>query len=83
MKKEEIYEALKKILVELFEIDAAKVTPQANLYADLEIDSIDAVDLAIQMHSVTGKRLGPEDFKQVRTVQDVVDAVHRVLNTPS
>jgi len=83
MKKEEIYEALKKILVELFEIDAAKVTPQANLYADLEIDSIDAVDLAIQMHSVTGKRLAPEDFKQVRTVQDVVDAVHRVLHTPS
>ena len=80
--KDEIYEGLKKIMVELFEIDPARVTPQALLYQELEIDSIDAVDLAVQMHSLTGKRLRPDDFKTVRTVQDVVDAVYRVLHEP-
>ena len=63
------------MLHEMFELDKAKITPDANLYSDLDIDSIDAVDLAVKLKELTGKRLQPEVFKSVRTVQDVVNAL--------
>lgn len=78
--EEEIYTKLRDVLVELFEIDPAKITLDANLYTDLDIDSIDAVDLVIQLKEITGKKIQPEEFKLVRTVADVVRAVHGVVN---
>lgn len=78
--EEEIYAKLREVLVELFELDPAKITLEANLYTDLDIDSIDAVDLVIQLKEITGKKIQPEEFKQVRTVADVVRAVHGVVN---
>lgn len=77
----EIFDKLREVLVELFELDPAKITMEANLYQDLEIDSIDAVDLVIQLKEITGKKIQPEEFKQVRTVGDVVHAVHALVNT--
>ncbi|SEF59927.1 acyl carrier protein [Marinobacterium lutimaris] len=77
---EEIYERIRNILVELFEVDAAEVKPEANLYQDLDIDSIDAVDLIVELKKITGKRIQPEDFKSVRTVQDVVVEVDKLVN---
>jgi acyl carrier protein len=79
MSKEEIYPWLVDVLHEMFEIDKAKITAQANLYTDLDIDSIDAVDLAVRLKQQTGKRLQPEVFKTVRTVQDVVNALADLL----
>jgi acyl carrier protein len=77
--KEEIYYQVTSILHEMFELDREKITPEANLYMDLDIDSIDAVDLAVKLKELTGKRLQPEVFKSVRTVQDVVDALAGLL----
>lgn len=65
--------------MDLFEIDAAKITPDANLYADLDIDSIDAVDLVLKLKEFTGRKLQPQQFKHVRTVNDVVEAVLGIL----
>ncbi|MEO6919755.1 MAG: acyl carrier protein [Collimonas sp.] len=79
MSKEEIYLWLVNVLHDMFEIDKDKVTPQANLYTDLDIDSIDAVDLVVKLKQLTGKRLQPDVFKAVRTVQDVVDALAALL----
>jgi acyl carrier protein len=67
------------IMQELFELDPQQVTLQARLYEDLDIDSIDAVDLVVELKKITGKKLRPEEFKSVRTVQDVVDAISRLL----
>jgi acyl carrier protein len=67
------------ILHEMFELDKSKITPDSNLYSELDIDSIDAVDLAVKLKNLTGKRLQPEVFKSVRTVQDVVDALTGLL----
>jgi acyl carrier protein len=78
--QEEIYEKIASVLEELFEVDPAQITPEANLYQDLDIDSIDAVDLVVELKKVTGKKIQPDDFKAVRTVQDVVDAVYALLN---
>ena len=80
MNKEAIYERIVAILHETFEIDAARVTPEARLYDDLDIDSIDAVDLIVQLKPWVGKRLNADAFKSVRTVQDVVDALHQLVN---
>jgi acyl carrier protein len=77
--KEEIYPWLIDILHEMFDLDKAKITSEANLYTDLDIDSIDAVDLAVKLKELTGKRLQPEVFKSVRTVQDVVNALTGLL----
>lgn len=77
--KEEIYPWVVETLHEMFELDKARITPDANLYRDLDIDSIDAVDLAVKLKQLTGKRLQPEVFKSVRTVQDVVDALAALL----
>lgn len=80
--KQEIYEKLREVLVELFEIDAAKISMESNLYTDLDIDSIDAVDLVIKLKEITGKKIQAEEFKQVRTVSDVVETLHNLLNAP-
>jgi len=79
MTKDEIHQQIVQILSETFDIPADKVTLDADLGSDLDIDSIDAVDLMVQMKQVTGRRLEPEAFKAVRTVSDVVDAIHTQL----
>lgn len=75
----EIQAKLTELLVEMFEVDAAAVKPQAQLYDDLDIDSIDAVDLVVKLKEVTGKKIQPEEFKSVRTVEDVVIAIEKLL----
>lgn len=74
-----IYEEVSTLLIKLFEIEPDAITPQARLYEDLELDSIDAVDMIVHLQKKTGKKIKPEEFKSVRTVQDVVDAVERLL----
>jgi acyl carrier protein len=79
--KAEIFNQLQSIMVELFELDADEVTLQSHLYEDLDLDSIDAVDLVVQLQNITGEKIRPEEFKQVRTVADVVQAVDALINT--
>ncbi|KOP57437.1 Acyl carrier protein [Pseudomonas coronafaciens pv. garcae] len=78
--REDIFEVLRTAMVELFELEAERVTLDANLYQDLEIDSIDAVDLIDHIKRKTGKKIAAEEFKSVKTVNDVVDAVYRLVN---
>lgn len=77
--KEEIYTQLVSILEELFEINPEEISLEKKLYEDLDIDSIDAVDMMVKLKELTGQRLEPEDFKNVRTVQDVVDSLSVLL----
>lgn len=79
MTKDEIHQHIVRILNETFDIPVEKISMHADLGTDLDIDSIDAVDLMVQMKQLTGKRLQPEAFKSVRTVSDVVDAIHAQL----
>jgi acyl carrier protein len=77
--RDEILTKLTSILVELFELDAEQITLNSHLYDDLDIDSIDAVDLVVELKKLTGKKIKPEDFKTVRTVKDTVDAIENLL----
>jgi len=79
----EIFAALRDALVELFELEPERVTLDAQLYQDLEIDSIDAVDLIDHLKRQSGRRIAVEDFKTVRTVGDVVAAIQRIQSVPT
>ncbi len=79
MTKDELFERIATILHESFEIERARLVPEARLYDDLDIDSIDAVDLIVQLKPLLGRNLQPNDFKSVRTVQDIVDVLYRLL----
>ena len=79
MTKEQIFERLSQVLHETFDIDPARISMEARLYEDLDIDSIDAVDLMVKLRPLVEKRLQPEAFRSVRTVGDVVDALHGFL----
>ncbi len=76
---EQILAMLTTILVDEFEIDAGAITPEANLYKELDLDSIDAVDLVIKLQQLTGKKIKPDDFKSVRTINDVVNAIEGLV----
>ncbi|MCY1077399.1 acyl carrier protein [Archangium lansingense] len=80
MTKHQLFERLSAILQETFDIEPARITPEARLHDDLDIDSIDAIDLLVQLKPVAGKRVPPEVFKSVRTLQDVVDVLHGLLD---
>ncbi len=78
MDTQEILTQLRDILFDAFEIDPQKVEMQAHLFTDLDLDSIDAVDLAIKVQEMTGKRIKPDEFKNVRTVQDVIEMIQQL-----
>ncbi len=75
----EILERIRAIFEENFGIAPERVTPSAHLFEELDLDSIDAVDLAIKLQEMTGRRIKPEEFKSVRTVGDVIAAVESLL----
>lgn len=83
MTKNELFQRIVSILHDSFEIEPERITPDARLYEDLDIDSIDAVDLVVQLKPLLGRALQPEAFKAVRTVQDVVDVLHGLTRDQS
>jgi acyl carrier protein len=81
MTREELLRKLQEMLQELFEIPPEKVKPEAKLFEELDLDSIDAIDLVVKLQALTGRRIAPEDFKSVRTVGDVLDCIEKLLAT--
>lgn len=76
--QEQILQQLRDWMEELFEIEPERIQMDSNLYTDLDIDSIDAVDLVVKIKQVTGHQIKPEDFKSVRTIADVVAAIEKL-----
>ena len=79
MNKEEILQKMQSILAEEFELQKEAITPDAKLYEDLELDSIDAVDLFVKMKEFIPGKIDPESFKKARTVQDVIDIIYPLV----
>jgi acyl carrier protein len=79
MTKEDIFLKIKEILNDEFEIEKDAVVPDAKLYQDLELDSIDAVDLLVKMKGLIPGKIDPESFKKAVTVQDVVDILYPLI----
>ena len=79
MTDQEIETTIKNILAEDFEVDVATLTPETNLFTELDLDSIDAVDLVVRLQQETGKKVNPADFKEIRTLGDVFSYLRRLL----
>ena len=79
--RDDILQLIKEIMLEMFEIEPDQVTLEARLNEDLDFDSIDAVDMIVKLKEITGKAVKPEDFKNARTINDVVEAVYKITNT--
>lgn len=79
LSRDEIFAQIQKALVELFELEADDIELDTKLYQELDLDSLDAVDLVVHLQKLTGKKIKPEEFKLVRTVKDVVDSVENLL----
>lgn len=79
--KEDNFNELKTILVDDLEIPEAEIKESSNLFTDLDLDSIDAVDIAVRMQRYTDKKLPPEEFKKIQTIDDVVNAVWNLMNS--
>jgi len=78
--KDDIFRELKKILQDLFEIDPTAIRLDSHLYEELDIDSIDAIDLIANLQTMTGRKFNPEEFKSVRKVSDVVNVIYMELS---
>ena len=76
----DIEKTIKDILVAEFECDPAALRPETNLFTDLDLASIDAVDLIVRLQQETKKKVNPEDFRQIRTLADVTKAVSKLVN---
>ncbi|WP_439686784.1 acyl carrier protein [Cupriavidus oxalaticus] len=83
MTHDEIFARISAVLQDSFEIDADRIRPEARLYEDLDIDSIDAVDLLVKLKPMLDKPLRPEQFKSVRTIEDVVQALALLIDSDS
>jgi acyl carrier protein len=77
--RDDIFQDVCRELHALFDIEPQDITLDARLYEDLDLDSIDAVDLIVRLQEITRKRIQPDRFKGVRTVKDVVDAVEELV----
>ncbi len=75
--KKDSFILLQNIMVELFEINPDDITPDAHLYEDLDLDSIDAIDMIVQLQKMTDKKITPDQFKSAKTVQDIVNIVDK------
>jgi len=78
--REDILQLIKDIMLEMFEIETELVVLDARLNEDLDFDSIDAVDMIVKLKEITGKAVKPEDFKNARSINDVVEAVYKITN---
>ena len=78
--RDDILSELKKIMHELFEIEPDDIKLESNLYDELDIDSIDAIDLIAHLQTITGRKFNPEEFKSVRKISDVVDVIYTELD---
>jgi acyl carrier protein len=75
MTEEYIMEKLKEVLVEEFEVEEDEIRPDANFFTDLDLDSLDAIDLIVNMDKLLGVPLKSEDAQKIRTVKDFVDLI--------
>lgn len=73
MQENDLYREIRTFLVDQFEIEESAITLDADLGEELELDSIDAVDLMVHVKEVTGKKVPPEKFKEVRTIRDLLN----------
>lgn len=80
MDKQQVFDEIKSAMISLFDIPEEAIKPEALLFEDLELDSIDAIDLIVYLQKIIQKKVNPEDFKAVRTIGDIEDVIYQLVN---
>jgi acyl carrier protein len=73
--KDQISAHINEVLSRLFEVDEDQLIPKARLYEDLDIDSIDTIDLLIELKRIIGQDIDPQAFREARTLEDVTNII--------
>ena len=81
LSRDDVFDEIRRELCTLFDLRPEQIVLEARLYEELDLDSIDAVDLVVRLQELTKKRIKAEQFKAVRTVGDVVSAVEQMLES--
>ena len=79
MIKEELLQQVEDVIVNTFEIDRALIKSESKLVEDLDFDSIDAIELVLQLEDKYDAKISAEKLKSSKTVQDVVDYLYELL----
>ena len=79
--QQQIFQQLKNLLVNYFELPENMITRETDLYDELELDSIDAIDLMVKLRELTDLDIEPDTFKKIRTVGDVVNELQQLQGT--
>lgn len=77
MTQDELFAQLRAIIAELFELEPADIQRSSTVFEDLDLDSIDAIDLVARLQQLIGRRIDEDTMRGVRTVDDIV----RILAT--
>lgn len=77
MTADEIFSQVKEVLVKNFELRPDQITLDSNIVTDLDLDSIDAIDMLSSLQRTLNCRLTPEDFNTVKTIKDIVDVIQK------
>ena len=80
MNRDKIIQLINKIFIDKFELDSQDLTPEKKIFKDLELDSLDIVDLITGLqHTFQIPLRDNKDLLQIRTLQDVYDLVEKII----
>ena len=77
----EIFDRVSATMAEMFQLDSGSIKMEARLAEDLDLDSIDAIDMAVKIQELTGKRVEEDQLREIHTVADVVRVIESMLET--
>ena len=80
MDKQKLIEEINEVMIEGFELDASQLKPEAKIIEDLELDSLDAIDMLVFLEDKIKIKVDAETFRTVRTLDDVYNVVHKVVS---
>jgi len=78
MDRKAIFAQIADYLATAFDVPRDLITPEADLVDKLNLDSIDAIDLMVRLQEITGRKVEPDEFKNVRTIDDVLNLAQKM-----
>jgi acyl carrier protein len=82
MEREMLFEKVSTLMADLFGLQKDQIRPESRFIEDLDLTSLDAIDLVVELQQMTGTKVKDERLRNVRTVADIVALVETQLTSP-